>query len=66
MQILYGVGGERLHPEIELGHLEGCRGSALVRIGNDAVNQFQLDVYGEVLDTIHLYRKHGGEIDDET
>ncbi len=64
LQIMYGAGGERLIPEIELTHLEGYRGSRPVRIGNGAAQQFQLDVFGEVLDTAWLWWQHGGEIDD--
>jgi len=64
LQIMYGVGGERLLPEVELDWLEGYRGSRPVRIGNGAYRQFQLDVFGELLDTAWLYRRHGGEIDD--
>jgi GH15 family glucan-1,4-alpha-glucosidase len=63
LQIMYGVGGERYLPEIELDHLEGYRGSRPVRIGNGAAAQFQLDTFGELLDTAWLYRQHGGEID---
>ena len=64
LQIMYGVGGERLLPEVELDWLEGYRGSRPVRIGNGAYDQFQLDVFGELLDTVWVYRQHGGEIDD--
>src|ERR671931_117275 len=64
LQIMYGVGGERLLPEVELDWLEGYRGSRPVRIGNGAYSQFQLDVFGELLDTTWLYRSRGGEIDD--
>jgi alpha,alpha-trehalase len=64
LQIMYGVGGERLLPEVELTWLEGYRGSRPVRIGNGAAQQFQLDVFGELLDTAWLYRKRGGEIHD--
>ena len=64
LQIMYGVGGERFLPEVELGHLEGYRGSKPVRIGNGAAQQFQLDVFGELLDAAWMYREHGGEIDD--
>jgi GH15 family glucan-1,4-alpha-glucosidase len=63
LQIMYGVGGERFLPEVELDHLEGYRGSRPVRIGNGAYRQFQLDVFGELLDTVWVYRQHGGEID---
>jgi alpha,alpha-trehalase len=64
LQIMYGVGGERLLPEVELTWLEGYRGSRPVRMGNGAAQQFQLDVFGELLDTAWLYRKRGGQIDD--
>ena len=64
LQIMYGVGGERLLPEVELDWLEGYRGSKPVRIGNGAYSQFQLDVFGELLDTVWIYRQHGGEIDE--
>jgi alpha,alpha-trehalase len=64
LQIMYGVGGERLLPEVELDWLEGYRGSRPVRIGNGAYSQFQLDTFGELLDTAWLYHQHGGEIDD--
>jgi GH15 family glucan-1,4-alpha-glucosidase len=64
LQIMYGVGGERLLPEVEIDWLEGYRGSRPVRIGNGAFNQFQLDVFGELLDTVWVYRQHDGEIDD--
>src|SRR2546430_6395833 len=61
---MYGVGGEGLRAEVELDWLEGYRGSRPVRIGNGAYSQFQLDVFGELLDTVWIYRRHGGEIDD--
>jgi GH15 family glucan-1,4-alpha-glucosidase len=64
LQIMYGVGGERFLPEVELDHLEGYRGSRPVRIGNGAASQFQLDVFGELLDTVWLYRQHGGDVDE--
>jgi GH15 family glucan-1,4-alpha-glucosidase len=51
MQIMYGVEGERRLAEFELAHLSGYEDSAPVRVGNNAVNQLQLDVYGEVLDS---------------
>ena len=63
-QILYGVAGERRMDERELEWLPGYEGSAPVRIGNAAVGQFQLDVYGEVMDTLHLSRRIGLESDE--
>jgi GH15 family glucan-1,4-alpha-glucosidase len=65
MQILYGLGGERRLTEIEIPELEGYRGSKPVRIGNGAYRQFQLDIYGELLDSAHLYRKFGGRVDPD-
>lgn len=59
LQIMYGVAGERRLPEFELPHLSGFGGSAPVRIGNGAVNQLQLDVYGEVMDSLWLARRAG-------
>jgi GH15 family glucan-1,4-alpha-glucosidase len=50
LQIMYGVAGERRLPEQELHWLPGYEGAAPVRAGNAAVEQFQLDVYGEMLD----------------
>jgi GH15 family glucan-1,4-alpha-glucosidase len=59
LQIMYGLAGERRLPEYELPWLSGFAGSAPVRIGNDAVQQLQLDVYGEVLDSLYLARRSG-------
>jgi GH15 family glucan-1,4-alpha-glucosidase len=53
LQIVYGLAGERRMPEIELPWLTGYEGSHPVRVGNAATDQFQLDVYGEVLDLLH-------------
>ncbi|CAN5168747.1 glycoside hydrolase family 15 protein [soil metagenome] len=53
LHIMYGLAGERRLPEYELDWLPGYEGSAPVRIGNAASRQFQLDVYGEVLDALH-------------
>jgi GH15 family glucan-1,4-alpha-glucosidase len=64
LQIMYGPAGERRLTEIELGWLPGYEGSAPVRIGNAAVNQFQLDVYGEVMDTLHQTRRAGIDSND--
>ena len=57
LQILYGAMGERRLTEIELPHLKGYENSSPVRIGNAASEQFQLDVYGEVMDAMHLARE---------
>src|SRR4029077_3060327 len=52
MQSLYGVGGERRVPELEVGWLPGYAGSRPVRVGNAAYEQFQLDTYGEMMDAL--------------
>ncbi|MFJ3583677.1 glycoside hydrolase family 15 protein [Streptomyces sp. NPDC090127] len=59
LQIMYGPGGERRLPEMELPWLRGHADSAPVRIGNAAVDQFQLDVYGEVMDSLFMAREAG-------
>ena len=63
---LYDIGCEDPHDMREevLGHLEGYRGSAPVRVGNGAFHQFQLDVYGEVLLSFDSYHRAGGIVDD--
>ena len=63
LQILYDVFGEARLPERTLPHLEGYRGSAPVRIGNDAHNQFQLDVYGEVLGAVEEHVNRGATLE---
>jgi GH15 family glucan-1,4-alpha-glucosidase len=60
LQIMYGIRGERQLPEKELTHLDGYAGSRPVRIGNGAASQRQMDIFGEVLDCIHIYRRQGG------
>jgi GH15 family glucan-1,4-alpha-glucosidase len=57
-QIMYGIGGQRRIPEYELDWLPGYAGSRPVRVGNAAAEQFQLDVYGEVMDVLHQARLH--------
>jgi len=63
-QIMYGIRGEQNLPEQELSHLEGYRKSSPVRIGNEAVDQKQFDIFGEVLSSIRLYVEEGGVLDD--
>jgi GH15 family glucan-1,4-alpha-glucosidase len=60
LQIMYGIRGERDLAEVELHHLSGYDNSFPVRIGNGAADQKQMDVFGEVLDCIHMYRRQGG------
>jgi GH15 family glucan-1,4-alpha-glucosidase len=59
MQLMYGVEGERRLTEFELPWLPGYAGSRPVRVGNAASEQFQLDVYGELMDALHQARAHG-------
>jgi len=59
VQIMYGPRGEARLPESTLDWLAGYEGSRPVRIGNAAVEQFQLDVYGELMDTLHQARTAG-------
>ena len=61
LQTMYGAAGERRLPELILDWLPGYENSAPVRIGNAAVQQFQLDVYGEVMDVLHVARRAGLE-----
>lgn len=63
LQILYDVYGEARIPERELPHLDGYMQSRPVRIGNAALDQFQLDVYAEVLGAIEEYSERGGHLD---
>lgn len=59
LQIMYGIGGERRLMEHELEWLPGYEGSTPVRVGNAAAEQMQIDVYGEVIDTLARARAHG-------
>ena len=63
LQTMYGPGGERRLTEIQLPWLPGYEGSSPVRVGNAAVIQFQLDVYAEVMDTLHQTRRIGIDAD---
>lgn len=64
LQIMYGIRGERRLTEFELDHLPGYEGSRPVRVGNAASEQFQLDVYGEVLDVAFESTETVGRIDE--
>jgi GH15 family glucan-1,4-alpha-glucosidase len=66
LHIMYGVQGTRRLPELDLPWLPGYEESRPVRIGNAAVNQLQLDVYGEVMDALHLSRRVGIAPDRES
>jgi GH15 family glucan-1,4-alpha-glucosidase len=65
LQIMYGIGGEHDLSERELPHLRGWRGSRPVRVGNGAWGQTQLDVYGELMNSLYLYRERIGELHPE-
>ena len=65
LQIMYGIGGEHDLSERELGHLRGWRDSHPVRVGNGAWDQVQLDVYGELLNALHLNQAQLGDLHPE-
>jgi GH15 family glucan-1,4-alpha-glucosidase len=62
LQIMYGLDGRHELPEEMLTHLEGYMGSRPVRIGNAAFTHLQLDIYGELMDSVYLYDKYGSPI----
>ena len=66
LQIMYGIDGRAELEEEVLDHLEGYRGSSPVRIGNGAAGQLQLDIYGELIDSVWFYSRHGSPIDHDS
>ena len=62
IQVMYRIDGSPELPEFTLDHLEGYRGSRPVRVGNAASEQLQLDIYGELIDSIYLYNKYAQPI----
>jgi GH15 family glucan-1,4-alpha-glucosidase len=62
LQIMYGIDGRKRLDESVLSHFEGYEGSSPVRIGNAAYDQLQLDIYGELMDSVYLYDKYGEPI----
>jgi GH15 family glucan-1,4-alpha-glucosidase len=62
LQIMYGIDGRHTLTEETLEHLDGYKGSRPVRVGNEAYNQLQLDIYGELMDSVYLYNKYGSPI----
>ena len=65
LKLMYAIDGSPVMEEIELEHMEGYMGSGPVRIGNAAKDQHQLDIYGELVDTIYLYNKNHSKINYE-
>ncbi len=62
LQIMYGIDGRHELTEETLDHFEGYRQSRPVRIGNGAYDQLQLDIYGELMDSVYLFNKYGTPI----
>ena len=62
LNIMYGIDGRHDLQRRNTAHLEGYRGSSPVRIGNGAFDQLQLDIYGELMDSVYLYNKYGSPI----
>jgi GH15 family glucan-1,4-alpha-glucosidase len=65
LRVMYGVGGERTLSELALDWLPGYEGARPVRVGNAAAEQHQLDVYGEVMDAMHVDRRSGLAPDED-
>ncbi|HNP26838.1 MAG TPA: glycoside hydrolase family 15 protein, partial [Nitrosomonas sp.] len=62
LKLMYRIDGSTDLEEANIPHLQGYQDSTPVRVGNDAFNQFQLDIYGELIDTIYLYNKNAEPI----
>jgi len=62
LQVMYGIDGRQKLDEVTLDHLKGYEGSRPVRIGNAAYQQLQLDIYGEMMDSVYLANKYGDSI----
>ncbi|WP_019579930.1 glycoside hydrolase family 15 protein [Pseudomonas mandelii] len=65
LNILYAIDGRQELPETELSHLSGHGGATPVRIGNQAYDQIQLDIFGELMDAVYLVNKYGEAISHE-
>ena len=65
LQIMYGIRGEKELEEFTLPDWEGYRKSSPVRVGNAASEQLQLDIYGELMDSVYLFNKYGTPIDHD-
>jgi GH15 family glucan-1,4-alpha-glucosidase len=62
LSLMYSIDGSPVPAEVELQHLSGYGGARPVRVGNAAADQLQLDIYGELMDSVYLYNKHGAPI----
>jgi len=62
LQVMYGIDGRQKLDEVPLDHLKGYENSKPVRIGNAAYQQLQLDIYGEMMDSVYLANKYGDSI----
>lgn len=62
LPLMYALDGSRVPPEEVLEHLRGYGGARPVRVGNGAAGQLQLDIYGELMDSVYLYNKYGAPI----
>jgi GH15 family glucan-1,4-alpha-glucosidase len=65
LRVLYDIDGNSPKDELVLDHLSGHRGSTPVRVGNAAVEQLQLDIYGELIDSVYLFNKYGPGISND-
>ncbi|MET0703539.1 MAG: glycoside hydrolase family 15 protein [Mycobacterium sp.] len=65
LRVLYDIDGNLPTEEVELDHLSGYRDSKPVRVGNAAVDQLQLDIYGEIIDSVYLFNKYGPGISND-
>lgn len=65
LRALYSIDGQAVRAEEVLDHWEGYRGSSPVRVGNGAKDQLQLDIYGELIDSVYLFNKYGKGISHE-
>ncbi len=65
LRVLYDIDGNQPQDEVVLDHLTGYRDSGPVRVGNAAVDQLQLDIYGEIIDSVYLFNKYGDGISSD-
>jgi GH15 family glucan-1,4-alpha-glucosidase len=65
LQVMYGIDGRQQLDEVTLDHFSGYGNSRPVRIGNGAYQQLQLDIYGEMMDSVYLANKYGDQISND-